>query len=188
MFQLLVGSTRSAKVDAARAAATAIAAVDERFRNAAIMPIDAGDVGPAMPMTERETIEGARARAMSVLARAARDTNAATCLAIGVEGGLDPLPGDGDRYTLNSWAAATDGVTIGYGCGGAILVPDHVIRAVLGGRELGDVIDELVGTSVRGTRGAWGVLTRDLVGRRDSFTTAIIAALAPFYNRTLYGG
>ncbi len=38
---------------------------------------------------------------------------------------------DADRYLLHSWAAATDGVAIGYGCGGSILVPDHVMRAVL---------------------------------------------------------
>src|SRR5262249_47847624 len=186
MFQILVGSTRPAKVEAARAAIRAIGTVDERFLTVRIIAIDAGDVGPAMPMTERQTIDGARRRAMSIIERAAHDTNAATRLAIGVEGGLDRVAGDGDRYTLTSWAAATDGTNIAYGCGGSILVPDHVIRAVLAGRELGDVIDDLVGASVRGTRGAWGVLTRDLVGRRDSFTTAIIAALAPFYNPTLY--
>jgi inosine/xanthosine triphosphatase len=167
-------------------AVEAIAAIDQRFRNAEITPIDAGGVGPAMPMSERETVDGARVRAMSIFHRAPKDTNATMRLAIGVEGGLDPLVGDSDRYTLKSWAAATDGTAVGYGCGGAILVPDHVIHAVLAGRELGDVIDELVGTSVRSTRGAWGVITRDLIGRRDSFTTAIIAALAPFYNHALF--
>ena len=186
MLQILVGSTRPAKVEAARAAVNAIAVVDERFLDASITPVDAGDVGPPMPMTEAETIDGARRRAMRIMEHAARDADATTRLAIGVEGGLDPLAVDGNRYTLKSWAAATDGTTVGYGCGGSILVPDHVIHAVLAGRELGDVIDDLAGASVRGTRGAWGVLTRDLVGRRDSFTTAIIAALAPFYNPTLY--
>ena len=186
MFQILVGSTRSAKVEAARVAVRAIAAVDQRFLNAPIIAIDAGDVGPAMPMTEAETIDGARRRAMRIIECAVGDADATMCLAIGVEGGLDPLAGNGNRYTLKSWAAVTDGTEIGYGCGGSILVPDHVIRAVLTGRELGDVIDELAGTPVRGTRGAWGVLTRDLVGRRDSFTTAILAALAPFYNPALY--
>jgi non-canonical (house-cleaning) NTP pyrophosphatase len=186
MFHILIGSTRPAKVDAARTAAAAIAAVDERFLSAEITPIDAGNVGPAMPMTERETIEGARLRALSIINRAVNNTNETTCLAIGVEGGLDPLACERDRYALKSWAAATDGTTVGYGSGGSILVPDHVMRAVLAGRELGDVIDAFVGSSVRGTRGAWGVLTRDLVGRRESFTTAIIAALAPFYNGIVY--
>src|SRR5690242_3018601 len=106
MLQLLIGSTRPAKVDAARAAAAAIATIDDGFLDAVITPMDAGDVAPVMPMTERETIEGARARATSILRRAARDTSATMCLAIGVEGGLDPIPGDGARYTLSSWAAA----------------------------------------------------------------------------------
>jgi non-canonical (house-cleaning) NTP pyrophosphatase len=60
----------------------------------------------------------------------------------------------------------------------------EAVRA-LEGRELGDVIDELAGTAVRGTRGAWGVLTLDLIGRQDSFRSAILAALAPFYNPAL---
>ena len=55
------------------------------------------------------------------------------------------------------------------------------------GRELGDVIDEMAGEPVRGTRGAWGLLTRDLIGRRDAFTVATLAALAPFYNAQTYG-
>lgn len=186
MLQILIGSTRPAKVDAARAAVAAIAAVDERFRSTEITPIDAGNVGPAMPMTERETIEGARMRAISIFNRGGRRSHVTTCLAIGVEGGLDPLACETDRYALKSWAAATDGTSMGYGSGGSILVPDHVMRAVLAGRELGDVIDAFAGASVRGTRGAWGVLTRDLVGRRESFITAIIASLAPFYNGTVY--
>ena len=56
------------------------------------------------------------------------------------------------------------------------------------GEELGDVIDELAGESVRGTRGAWGLLTCDLVGRRDAFRLAVTAAFAPFYNARAWRG
>ncbi len=80
----------------------------------------------------------------------------------------------------------TDGNRWGFGAGGAIVLPEAIMREVLNGRELGDVIDDVAGTSVRGTRGAWGVLARDLIGRQDSFKSAILAALAPFYNRALY--
>jgi non-canonical (house-cleaning) NTP pyrophosphatase len=45
----------------------------------------------------------------------------------------------------------------------------------------------MAGEPVRGTRGAWGLLTRDLIGRRDAFTVATLAALAPFYNPGAYG-
>jgi non-canonical (house-cleaning) NTP pyrophosphatase len=80
----------------------------------------------------------------------------------------------------------TDGQRWGYGAGGAVLVPAAVAERVLAGEELGDVIDALAGAPTRGTRGAWGVLTRDLVGRRDAFRLAVLAAFAPFYNRSVW--
>jgi inosine/xanthosine triphosphatase len=181
---IVVGSTRLAKVEAARAAINTIARVDERFRQSIVQPVDVTDVAPTMPMTDRAILDGARLRAQTLIDRSSptRDVQ----LTIGVEGGLDPLPINGGGYVLKTWAAVTDGTRWGYGAGGAILLPDHITRQVLAGRELGDVIDEVAGAAVRGTRGAWGVLTRDLVGRQDSFTAAILAALAPFYNPALY--
>jgi len=181
---IVVGSTRPAKVEAARAAINKVARVDERFGQAAILPIDLTDVAPIMPMTDRAILDGARLRAQTLFVRTSSTPE--TQLAIGIEGGLDPLPIDGDRYVLKTWAAVTDGASWGYGAGGAILLPDTVTRQVLAGRELGDVIDEVAGAAVRGTRGAWGILTLDLVDRQDSFTAAILAALAPFYNPALY--
>ena len=68
------------------------------------------------------------------------------------------------------------------------MLPDRITRDVLDGEELGDVIDRVAAAAVRSTRGAWGVLTLDLIGRQDSFRSAILAALAPFYNPTLYQG
>jgi len=172
-----VASTRPAKVDAVRVAIGQIAAVDARFKTVAIESLEVGAVAPAMPMSDRETLDGARARA----AAAARSA-VSPFLAIGLEGGLSSEP----LETLTSWAAATDGVRWGYGSGGRIVLPDAIARQVRDGRELGDVIDEAAGTAIRGTRGAWGLLTLDLVGRRDAFITATLAALAPFYNPSLY--
>jgi inosine/xanthosine triphosphatase len=176
-FLVVVASARPAKVDAVRAAIERIAAIDSRFKSAAIESREVGAVAPAMPMSDGETLDGARARA----AAAARSA-APPFLAIGLEGGLSSEP----LETLTSWAAATDGVRWGYGSGGRIVLPDAIAREVRGGRELGDVIDEAAGEAIRGTRGAWGLLTSDLIGRRDAFITATIAALAPFYNPALY--
>jgi inosine/xanthosine triphosphatase len=176
-FHVLVASTRPAKVEAVRAAIERIAAIDSRFTTATIDTVEVGAVAPAMPMTDRETLDGARARAAAAARSAARPF-----LAIGLEGGLSSEP----LETLTSWAAATDGDRWGYGSGGRIVLPNAIVRQVRGGRELGDVIDEAAGEAIRGTRGAWGLLTLDLVGRRDAFITATIAALAPFYNRAMY--
>jgi len=163
---ILVASARPAKVEAVRAAIDRITSIDLRFTSFTLQTADAGAAAPAMPMSDRETLAGAIARAQ-VVAR----TASPPFLALGLEGGLAPLPGVAGTM-LVSWAAATDGTRWGYGCGGSILVPDAIAREVRAGRELGDVIDEMAGEAIRGTRGAWGLLTRDLIGRRDAFTVA----------------
>jgi inosine/xanthosine triphosphatase len=182
--RVLVASTRPAKVEAARAAIERIASIDPRFERVSVEALDVGGVAPAMPMSDRETLDGAIARATALAAGAVTPF-----LALGLEGGMSSLPSSASReeMTLVSWAAATDGRRWGYGCGGAIVVPAPIAHEVRGGRELGDVIDELAAEPVRGTRGAWGVLTRNLIGRRDAFTIATLAALAPFYNSSSYG-
>jgi inosine/xanthosine triphosphatase len=174
---VVIASLSPAKVDAVRRAVERIATVDPSFSKASIRTLDVTGLSPRMPITDAETLEGARRRAATA-ARSAQPP----FLAIGLEGGLsnDPIT------TLTSWAAVTDGERWGYGAGGRIVLPDAVIHEVKAGRELGDVIDEMAGAQIRGTRGAWGWLTRDLVGRRQALLTATLAALAPFYNRELY--
>jgi inosine/xanthosine triphosphatase len=180
-----LGSTRPAKVEGARDALAAIAAVDPRFAQAEIVIVDAGDAGPRMPMSEDAIVEGARLRTESLMAAHAPDGSR---YFVGLEGGLDAvrLP-HGHGYALKTWACVTDGRRWNYGAGGAVLLPDAISAAVVAGRELGDVVDELAGDGTRGSRGAWGVLTRDLIGRRDAFRTAVISAFAPFYNSAAYG-
>jgi non-canonical (house-cleaning) NTP pyrophosphatase len=186
MFKVFVGSTRRAKVDAAVAAIEAIATIDERFRGALVHAVDVTDIAPTMPMTDLAILDGARLRAQTLIDRSALSADTEISLAIGLEGGLDPLPGDSHRFVLRTWAAATDGERWGYGSGGAIVLPTSITRQVLDGRELGEVIDEVARKTVRNTNGTWGVLTLDMIARGDSFTFGLLAALAPFYNPALY--
>jgi non-canonical (house-cleaning) NTP pyrophosphatase len=185
-LHILLGSTRPAKVEGARDAIAAIAAIDPAFSQATFHMHDLGGVGPRMPMTRAAIVDGARTRAAALLARL-RDAGAG--YAIGLEGGLDSLVVDGrEEHLLETWAAVTDGTRWSIGAGGTVLVPPHVIARVRAGAELGDVIDGMAAAHVRGTRGAWGVLTRDLVSRRDAFRLAVLSAFAPFYNAAAYAG
>jgi inosine/xanthosine triphosphatase len=182
---VLLGSTRPAKVDGARDALAAIAAIDERFRTPAIRTFDLTKIAPRMPMSEAEIVDGARRRALALVEDPA--FVAGESFAVGLEGGLNALEvPDEELFALHTWAAVTDGVHWGYGAGGAVLIPRPVMARVRAGEELGDVVDSLVGAPTRGTRGAWGVLTRDLVGRRDAFRLAVLAAFAPFYHFAAY--
>ena len=172
-----VASTTAAKVEAVSRALGAIAAVDERFRGATVQPVDVGPIGPAMPMTSGATFAGARARAEAA--------KAGVALSIGLEGGVEPVAAGGLAVVV--WAAATDGARWGFGSGAGIVLPDAIADQVTIGRELGDVVDAIAGERIRGTRGAFGLLTRDLIDRADAFRIAVVAALAPFYNPALYG-
>jgi inosine/xanthosine triphosphatase len=185
---IYIASTRAAKVDGTRDAISALAVVEPRFREARLVPVDVGDAAPRMPMSETEILGGAVARARALISGVPRQMEDDEVFYIGLEGGLDSVGlSDGSvMVALKSWAAVTDGTRWNYGGGGAIAVPEALVQEVHDGRELGDIVDALVGSPVRGTRGAWGVLTRDLITRRDSFRLAVINAFAPFVNPGLY--
>jgi non-canonical (house-cleaning) NTP pyrophosphatase len=209
---VLVGSKRPAKVEGVREALAAIARVDSRFADVVLDAHDLTHIAPRQPMSIAEIIDGARTRAAALLNLGTSDSeprnlrtpeppNPGTSeprnpgtpelrnpgtpelrFAVGVEGGLERLPTGTGAWALHSWAAVTDGESWGYGGGPALMLPPEIAERVVSGEELGDVIDRLAGEHVRGTRGAWGLLTRDLIGRREAFRLAVIAAFAPFYN------
>lgn len=136
-------------------------------------------------MRESEIVYGARMRALALVVRP--EWVAGETFAVGLEGGLNPIDvPDQLVFALHTWAAVTDGAEWGYGAGGAVTLPGRVAHRVLSGEELGDVVDAMAGEPTRGTRGAWGVLTRNLASRRDAFRLAVLAAFAPFYNPDAY--
>jgi inosine/xanthosine triphosphatase len=177
-----VGSTRPAKVEGAREALQAIARIDSRFHDFTLHTHDLTHIAPRQPMSLEEILEGAVARASALT----KVPGSVAVFAVGVEGGLHRIRAG--VWSLQTWAAVTDGEQWGFGAGPAIALPSGIAERVEAGEELGDVIDGLAGEPVRGTRGAWGVLTNDLIGRRDAFRLAVTAAFARFYNSRAWGG
>lgn len=185
---IALGSARAAKIMAARAACARVAGADAAWREAEVVAraVEAG--APAMPLTDMQLMRGARARAEAVREALGREGHGAA-LYVGLEGGFHSITLDGARHTfLRGWAYATDGARGCFGAAPSVTVPPAIVRRVEGsGRELGEVIDEVAGESdVRSRQGAWGVLSRDLLTRAQSFEAALVAAFAPFYNARLY--
>jgi non-canonical (house-cleaning) NTP pyrophosphatase len=55
------------------------------------------------------------------------------------------------------------------------------------GVDLGVAIDRFAEeVDVRSKQGTFGILTRDLITREDSFETAAIFALTPVFNKNIY--
>jgi inosine/xanthosine triphosphatase len=186
--RIALGSDRAAKIMAVRAAIARIAEIDSGWRDTSVVARSVETSAPAMPLTDWELMNGARARAQAVRGILMQQKLEAD-LYVGLEGGFHSISVDGEWHTfLRGWAYVTDGERGSFGMSPSIEVPDAIVKDVIGGkRELGIVIDEVAGArDVRSRQGAWGVLSRDLLTRSMSFEAALIAALAPFYNPKLY--
>jgi inosine/xanthosine triphosphatase len=187
-LRIAVGSVRPAKLLAVRAACAQIATVDGGWGRAEIVAREVGTGVPAMPLTDAQLMRGARDRARAVR-EALRSEGASAHLFVGLEGGFHTVTLDGVRHTfLQGWAYAWDGTRGHFGISPSVCVPDQVVRRVVTGRrELGEVIDEVAGEhDVRSRQGAWGVISKELLTRAQSFESALVAALAPFYNPELF--
>jgi inosine/xanthosine triphosphatase len=185
---IALGSARSAKIMALRAACARVAEVDPRWRQAELIAREVETGVPRMPLNDTQLMRGARNRADAVRELLATEGRRAD-LYVGLEGGFHSITFDGARRTfLHGWAYVSDGARGYFGHAPAVTVPPAIVARVEGsGRELGDVMDEVAGASdVRSRQGAWGVLSRGLLTRAMSFETALVAAFAPFFNARLY--
>jgi inosine/xanthosine triphosphatase len=187
-LRIAVGSTRAAKLLAVRAACARISEADPGWDRAEIVAREVETAAPAMPLTDAQLMRGARDRALAVR-KILRAEGTPAHLYVGLEGGFHTVTLDGARHTfLQGWAFATDGTRGHFGVSPSVSVPAQIVRqVVIGRRQLGDVIDELVGErDVRSRQGAWGVISKGLLTRAQSFEAALVAAFAPFYNTELF--
>ncbi|HKV05801.1 MAG TPA: inosine/xanthosine triphosphatase [Candidatus Acidoferrales bacterium] len=183
-----VGSTRRPKLEAVR---DALAAMSPRLGEGATFEVESVEVPSGVghtPLSREEIMTGARQRS-EALRRIAHENNKAWNYFVGLEGGIDVVHHHGERWVfLENWAYVTDRTGRGaFGQSGAILLPAPLVSRVLdGGVELAEAIDAFAGArGIRDAQGAWGILTENIITRRDAFRIAVINAFAPFFKRRL---
>jgi inosine/xanthosine triphosphatase len=187
-WHIAVGSTRRPKLNAVKEAALAIAPL---LGDGAHLEVSGFEVESGVshtPASREELMQGARQR-VEFLQKIVSTQGASADFFIGLEGGLDVALEDGVRRVfLESWAYVSDGKRGHFGCSGSIELPETLAEEVLSrGSELSAAIDHFAGVAgIRDGQGAWGVLSRNLVSRQDSFRLAVVAAFAPFYNVQMY--
>jgi non-canonical (house-cleaning) NTP pyrophosphatase len=189
-IRIAVGSKRTPKLDAVREALSTLGPLlhpESRFE------VTGFEVETGVSHTPRSCMElmaGARGRCEALRSV---DEQAAAYF-VGLEGGLDVIYENrhetGRRLVfLESWAYVSDAGGRGfYGRSGAILLPEAFAIEVLDrGAELSHAIEAYTGVQgVRDSQGAWGILTKDLINRQESFRIAVISAFAPFFNAAVY--
>jgi inosine/xanthosine triphosphatase len=186
--RIAVGSKRRPKLLAVEEACALFAA---RLSPHAPLDIQGYEVESGVshtPSSRGELMQGARQRAEE-LQKLLRETSVAAEYFVGLEGGLDVVTENGSRNVfLQSWAYVSDGVRGHFGCSGSMELPDALAEEVLSrGTELSVAIDRFAsGAGIRDAQGAWGVLSGDLVSRKESFRLAVLTAFAPFYNSKMY--
>jgi inosine/xanthosine triphosphatase len=161
---IVVGSTNPVKAAATR----------RIFPHAVVQTAGVASGVPAQPRSVAETIAGARTRASA--AYAARSAE----LAVGIEGGVAPLP-VGTGWQLIMWAAVTDGDRMQLGMGPGLTLPAAIAAPVADGIELGLVMDTLAdATDTAQGAGAVGLLTDGRLTRTDALAAAVATAAAPW--------
>lgn len=142
-----------------------------------VVAVDSGVA--EQPMGDEETRSGAQNR----VAAAARARPGAD-LYFGVEGGVE----DGPLGMLAfAWVVVRGDGRIGHARSAAFVLPETVAQRVRAGCELGDADDEVFGrTDSKRRDGAIGLLSGGALDRTGLYRPAVIAALLPLLNPTLY--
>ena len=183
-LSVAVGSSRRPKLDAVREALDVLV---PRFCGSAEFDVVAVDVPSGVrhtPLSREETMAGARGRT-EARARAAAERHEPWIYFVGLEGGLDIVRESGVRWVfLENWAYVADASGRGaFGQSGAVLLPESLVnRVVDDGVELAEAIDAFAGDQgIRDAQGAWGVLTRDIITRRDAIRISVINAFSSLF-------
>ncbi len=131
------------------------------------------------PLTERETLIGARNRTSE-----ARKTINDADFWVGIEGGIQAMD---KGLAAFAWVVISSAGKSGEARTATFLLPAKVAHLVAGGLELGTANDIVFNKSnSKQKAGAVGLLTRNVIDRMELYRQAVILALIPFINQELY--
>lgn len=132
------------------------------------------------PMSDLESIRGARNRATAALA------NSTAAYGVGLEGGVQQI----DDYWFDcGWIVIKDRQGLeGIGSTARIITPQKMIDKLHEGLELGQVVDHFFGTTnAKQGQGHFGLMTNNAITRTRGYADGVIMALSRFLHPELFG-
>lgn len=133
------------------------------------------------PMSNRETLDGARNRAKN-----ARDARPEADYWVGIEGGIEPTGEDMEAF---AWIVILSKDLSGKARTSTFFLPPPVVQLIREGKELGEADDMVFGHSnSKQKNGAVGILTGNAMVRSTYYAEAVVLALIPFKHLDLYAG
>jgi inosine/xanthosine triphosphatase len=165
---IALGSTNKAKI-------SAVEQVVQSFEMK-VIPISVPSGVSAQPLSDEETLEGARQRAR--LAREQADAD----FGIGLEGGVVITP---HTLFLCNWGALTDGRIEVIAGGARIPLPEEFREPLMNGTELGVLIDQYAQKhDVRNREGTVGILTNGMLTRAQLFAHVTKLLIGQYLHQT----
>jgi inosine/xanthosine triphosphatase len=177
-MRIIVGSQNPAKLEAVSVAfASFFPAVSFELQTVTV-PSGVS----AQPLSEAETLKGAANRA-----KAARKLKGDADFWLGIEGGLQPVPGEPDSYLSYCWVVVLGRQQAGRARSASYELPKAICDLIRQGMELGDADDLIFGVAdSKRESGGVGLLTEGRVIRSQFYSEAVKLALIPFVNPDLF--
>lgn len=175
MPKVIIASTNPVKIDAARLGFEAMFAGEEFHFQGVDVPSGVSH----QPMTDAETLTGARTRAGN-----AHTAHPGADFWVGIEGGVEDSVRGMHAF---AWVVILGRDLTGEARTGTFQLPPEISRLVRQGVELGHA-DDLVfqRSNSKQKDGAIGILTDGLIDRTAYYVHAVLLALVPFKKPELY--
>lgn len=176
-MKIAIGTLRKPKIDGIAAGVTQCPYFKEHL-DIEYLPQEVSSDIAHMPLTVDEVMQGAMNRAQNM-----KKNNVEADYYIGIEGGTTRF---GEKAYIFGCVYIENVSGEGhFGFSPMVEVPSVVERLLYEeGKELGPVMGELSGkTDIRSENGSMGAWTDDMFTRKDEFSVAFQAAIAPFYNQ-----
>lgn len=194
-MRVLVGSKNPVKVWA----------VEEAFKRywpeAEVLGIEVSSGVSSQPMSELETMNGARQRAYKVL-----EMDSEAQYGVGIEGGVTELNPTSSNWTGSrggtkpklfecAWVCvvkrpADSKVLAGEeGLGGGLYfeLPEKIASQIRSGGELGPIMEKLMQYDVKRTSGAIGVFSKGELDRKSAYVQIVLSAMIKFVSPEWFG-
>jgi inosine/xanthosine triphosphatase len=173
-MKVIVGSLNPVKLNATRNI------LEKIYGEIDISSKDVDSEVPDQPFGLDETIKGA-------VNRAKNSYSVDMDLSVGIESGLMETPNTITGYIDLQWCAIFDGEKVTLGVSSGFEYPPEVVKEVLSGVEVGDVMDKITGVDNLGTKkGAVSHLSRDMLDRTENTEQCVLTAMIPRMNEDVY--
>ena len=176
-MKILVGSQNPVKIGATKEAFL------KYFEKVEVAGIEVDSKVSSQPIGEK-TFEGAKNRVLELKRiNETKNLNAQFC--VGVEGGIIKLYSK--WFCFSGMCIIDNRGKIGFGTSSCFELPNQIVKKLLNGVELGEVMDKIIGDhNTKQKGGAIEFFTKGIMERKDIYVSGLIVALIPFINEELY--